>query len=79
MYLGLFSKKPKSKTRLEPMFIYFKSQAFLYFKKLLGHFFLNCKAIPLPITPTQLTVFINASHLESNKLPCTSFIGIANI
>ena len=38
-----------------------RSQATLYSSKLRGNAFLNCRAIPRLITPTQFTVFTNAS------------------
>src|SRR5690606_12280134 len=44
-------------------------QASAYTLKLLGNAFLNCKAMPLPITPTVFTVFTNAWASLSKILP----------
>ena len=43
-------------------------------KNISGYFFLNAKAKPLPITPTQLTGLTRVVHLEENKLPFINFI-----
>ena len=49
-------------------------QATLYARKFFGNSSLNCKAIPLPITPTVLTVFTRASALEVIILPLVKCI-----
>ena len=49
-------------------------QATLYERKFFGNSSLNCKAIPLPITPTVLTVFTRASALEVIILPLVKCI-----
>src|SRR5437762_11204286 len=37
-----------------------------------GYFFLNCRATPLPITPSVFTVLTRASTSASRRLPVTS-------
>lgn len=44
-------------------------QALMYNLLFCGNCSLNCNAIPLPITPTVLTVFTKAAVWASNKLP----------
>ena len=48
--------------------------AILYVAKLAGNSSLNCKAMPLPITPTVLTVLTRASAAEVIMLPFVKYI-----
>ena len=50
-----------------------------YLVKLMGYAFLNCRAMPLPITPTVFTVLTRASALDSRRLPCVYLIMMSSI
>jgi len=73
MYRG-FPRRRVSKTNMRPGCTSPRLQAVEYALKLSGKTFLNCRAMPRPIMPTQFTVLTNASTSAVRISPCLNSI-----